>query len=412
MDFPQIIEENDTLVILTDVLRELDGLKMNANPEVSFKARRAAVMLSRAIKNITWNSRYEKQNIPVDDKLLEVTKELDGTLITNDVYLKVKATVQNISTSGYGNNSMYTGVRYLTLDLDENKQHKILTDIYETHCIPDEAGLLREGQYLIVQDGTDYKENQYGQVIFATIGIFVVKNNRLEEVTNSHELRIYNNLGVTSKGIGPRNAEQTCLFHALNDRSKTVLYASGGWGKGKSYVLNNFALQELEKGRIKKVIYVPNNSYVENTLEVGTLPGGLIDKVASQIGPLVDLIGIDQVQNLIAQDMLEVVPMACLRGRNFEESIVIVNEAQNLTEDHVKLLIGRIGEGSRIFFDGSLQQVDTLIFKNKNGLKLLLNLSKSPLYSKIFATVELKVTERSFTASAADYLDEIGGSLI
>lgn len=242
LDFPQIIEENDELVILTDVLRELDGLKLNVNPETAFKARRAAVMLSRAIKNITWNFDYEKIAIPVDDKLLEVSKQLGGTLITNDVYLKVKATIQGVPTSGYGNNSMYSGIRYLTLDLDENKQHPILDKIYNSYNIPEEAGNLREGQYLIVQDGTDYKENRYGQVIFAAIGIFVVKNNKLEEITNGHELRIYNNLGVTSKGIGPRNAEQTCLFHALNDRSKTVLFASGGWGRGKSYVLNNFAL--------------------------------------------------------------------------------------------------------------------------------------------------------------------------
>lgn len=99
--------------------------------------------------------------------------------------------------------------------------------------------------------------------------------------------------------------------------------------------------------------------------------------------------------------------MAYLRGRNFENCIVIANEAQNLDSDHVKLLLGRIGENSRIFFDGSLQQVDSPLFKNKNGLRHLLKISSSP-YADLFATVKLKKIERSRTARVADYLDEVG----
>ena len=96
-----------------------------------------------------------------------------------------------------------------------------------------------------------------------------------------------------------------------------------------------------------------------------------------------------------------------MRGRNFEDSIVLISEAQNLDEDQVKLLIGRIGNGSRIFFDGSLKQIDSTIFKNKNGLKLLLNISKSEEFSKFFSVVRLEQIERSKTAQIADYLDVI-----
>lgn len=103
--------------------------------------------------------------------------------------------------------------------------------------------------------------------------------------------------------------------------------------------------------------------------------------------------------------------MAFLRGRNFEDSIVIVNEAQNLDSDHIKLLLGRIGDNSRIFFDGSMHQIDSDLFKNKNGLKTLLNVSESP-YKDLFATVELKDIERSRTARMADYLDSIDGTIV
>lgn len=124
-------------------------------------------------------------------------------------------------------------------------------------------------------------------------------------------------------------------------------------------------------------------------------------------GSLIDLVGIDYVNRLVEEEKLEILPIAYARGRSFQNSIIIVNEAQNLTDSHVKLLIARCGEGTRIFFDGSLRQIDKDVFKNKNGMKLLLTLADSPDFSKIFSMVELKKTERSFTAQAADYLDSI-----
>ena len=179
----------------------------------------------------------------------------------------------------------------------------------------------------------------------------------------------------------------------------------------KSFILNNFAIQELEKGKIKKIVYVPNNAFTENTIDIGSLPGELLSKTIGQIGPLIDLVGIDQIQDWIKTEQLEVVPMSFIRGRSFQDSIVIVNEAQNLTEDHIKLLIGRCGEGTRIFFDGDIKQADSNIFRNKNGLKLLLKLRNSEQYSKIFATVKLETVERSITARASEYLDSLMGSI-
>lgn len=132
-----------------------------------------------------------------------------------------------------------------------------------------------------------------------------------------------------------------------------------------------------------------------------------MEKVLPSIGPLVDLVGIDQTNRWLQEEKLEIVPVAYIRGRNFNDSIIIVSEAQNLTEDHVKLLIARCGQNSKIFFDGDIPQADSSIFKDRNGLKLLLNLHKSPDFSKIFGTIQLKRIERSFVAAAADYLDTI-----
>ena len=113
LDFPQIIEENDELVILTDVLRELDGLKLNVNPETAFKARRAAVTISRNLERLTWDYSLEDTKMSVDDKLLNIAEIRKSTLITNDVYLKVKATIRGIQTHGYGGGDSYNGMKII-----------------------------------------------------------------------------------------------------------------------------------------------------------------------------------------------------------------------------------------------------------------------------------------------------------
>ena len=152
--------------------------------------------------------------------------------------------------------------------------------------------------------------------------------------------------------------------------------------------LVNYALQQLnkplDKGGINKIIWVPNNSYSQDSRELGTLPGALLDKEMPFLGSLVDIVGEQGVTKLLQEDRLEIVPISIMRGRNFNNSIVLVNEAQNLTEEHIKLLVGRIAENSRIFFDGDIKQADNHIFKNKNGLALLLKLSESQVFSEFY----------------------------
>lgn len=390
LDFPKIIQEEENIVILTDVLRELDGLKLNPNPEVSFKARRAAVVISRNLSKLNFNDNLEKEKISVDDKLIESCTPKD-ILITNDVYLKIKAIIRGLNTKGYGGTSDYQGVRYFEVDLETDPYNEELSKILNEHQYEGMA----ENEYLIVLDKNTKQ----------LVDIFCNHNNILEQVV-PHEIR---NKWINK--IYPKNPEQRCLFNALQRKDNTIIYAGGSFGTGKSFILNNYAISELEKGKISKIVYVPNNSYTENTIDIGALPGELLEKVTGQIGPLVDLVGIDEVHSMIDKEQLEVVPMGSIRGRSFQNAIIIVNEAQNLTEDHIKLLIARCGEGTRIFFDGDYKQADSAVFRNKNGLKLLLNLKDSPIYSKIFATVHLKTIERSLTAQASNFLDELTGGI-
>lgn len=124
------------------------------------------------------------------------------------------------------------------------------------------------------------------------------------------------------------------------------------------------------------------------------------------MGTLMDIVGPIIVEEMVREEKIEVAPISTMRGRNFTNSIIIVNEAQNLTEDHIKLLIARCGDGTRIFFDGDIKQADSHVFRNKNGLKLLQKLKDSPIFCKIFGTVKLINIERSLTAQASAYLDD------
>lgn len=392
LDYPQIVEDkNNQIYIATSVLKELDGLKKHINNDIAFNARRAAIYISRNLNQLLFVSECEKWGIPVDDQLIKIAKINNGVLITNDVYLKVRATIDGVETKGYNNKDDYTGVEYWYVDsIDNEKDQEGLSKLLNDNILPPEM-VLYENQYLIIKEKSTDK----------TIKIYVMKDGKPEEVENK---KIRNQW---IDYIYPRNSEQTCLFNALNNKDNTIIYAGGKYGTGKSFILNNFALQELEKGNIRKIIYIPNNSYVEGSMELGFLPGTDIEKVIPSIGPLIDLVGKDFVNQMIMKEELEIVPLAYIRGRSFKDSIIIVNEAQNLTEDHLKLLIARCGENSRIFFDGDIKQADSQLFRNKNGLKLLLNLRKSPIYCYKFATVNLLKTERSATAEAAQYLDDL-----
>lgn len=392
LDYPQIVEDrNNQIYIATSVLKELDGLKKHINNDIAFNARRAAIYISRNLNQLLFVSECEKWGIPVDDQLIKIAKIKNGVLITNDVYLKVRATIDGVETKGYNNKDDYTGVEYWYVDsIDNEKDQEDLSKLLNDNILPPEMSLY-ENQYLIIKEKSTDK----------TIKIYVMKDGKPEEVENKKIRNQWINY------VYPRNSEQTCLFNALSNKDNTIIYAGGKYGTGKSFILNNFALQELEKGNIRKIVYIPNNSYVEGSMELGFLPGTDIEKVIPSIGPLIDLVGKDFVNQMIMKEELEIVPLAYIRGRSFKDSIIIVNEAQNLTEDHLKLLIARCGENSRIFFDGDIKQADSQLFRNKNGLKLLLNLRKSPIYCYKFATVNLLKTERSATAEAAQYLDNI-----
>lgn len=400
LDYPQLVTKTDEYwIIPMAVLEEIDGLKQHKNPEIAQKARKAAVYISKNMDNIEWDMTRGYDS--VDTLLLQIANKRRATLVTNDVALKVRAELEGVEQEGYSWKDDYTGIVYMNVDdMDVDTYNEMLNNLLETGVYETDEYDFSINEYLIVPP----LENnpKYGK---ESVFVYTGKTfERVKEYTIKSE--------YTLEPIRPRNPEQICLMDALmNDIP--IIYAGGKYGTGKTFLTHNYAIMKLEQGAesadddaVKKIIYIPNNSYTQNTMELGALPGDLMEKILPSIGPLVDIAGIDQINRWISNDKLEIVPVAYIRGRNFDNAIVLVSEAENLTEEHVKLLLARCGKNTKIFFDGDIHQADSAIFKDRNGLKLLLNLHKSP-YADMFATTQFVKIERSTVAATADYLDNI-----
>lgn len=402
IDYPDIVT-HENIGIAWSVLEELDRIKI-AQDERAKKARIVLRMLRDLLEKDKLTEKDEEKkyqekieerdtqiqfidtsnynNLSVDNQLLYLCKDNNYILITNDINLQVKCIALQVQYESYTkNNEIYTGI----LRLYTPKDNKLINELYSN----DFTNLtLFENQYIVIIEDDDIKD------------VFVYRNHLIKSIKRKSIEISYDNK------IQARNTEQACLIDALYSKA-SIIYAGGSFGTGKSYLLTSYALQELQKGNINKIVYVPNNSQNENSMELGTMPGEMFDKILPYIGTLCDIVSQQEVIQMYEKGQLELLPIAIARGRSFDNSIILVNEAQNLTEEHVKLLIARCGQNSRIFFDGDIKQADSNIFRQKSGLKLLTKLRFSKDYSDLFAAVRLEQIERSRTAQAAGYLDEL-----
>ena len=120
--------------------------------------------------------------------------------------------------------------------------------------------------------------------------------------------------------------------------------------------------------------------------------------------PLADhLGGVDGLNLLITQGKIELQHFGYIRGRSLSNCIVLCSEAENMTKEHMQLLISRIAENSTLWINGDYNQIDDLVFENNNGLIQAINILKG---NELFGHVELSITERSATANLSSLFDK------
>lgn len=274
----------------------------------------------------------------------------------------------------------YTGYREIFVE-DE-----FLGKFYTGEISP-ETFELKNNEYLIVT-------NAKGEAI----DYFRNKNGILERIK-------YPEIGNNFTGImRPRNPQQYCALDLLKNEDVPVKLLTGRFGTGKTMACVVAALQAIEEGRFEKVVFVRNNVQVKDTDNLGALPGDIDNKMLPYLLPFADHCGgLEGIKRLVDEGKLEVIPLAYLRGRSIRNAIIYSMESENLTKEHIQLIIGRVDEGSQVWFDGDLKQRDKGVFEKSQGLERMIERLQG---DSLFGYVHMPKVERSVVAALADKMDD------
>lgn len=170
------------------------------------------------------------------------------------------------------------------------------------------------------------------------------------------------------KSVAPKTANQRKYIEAIQDHDLT--FGIGPAGTGKSYLSVAMAVQSLFSKQVDRIILT--RPAVEAGEKLGFLPGDLQDKVDPYLRPLYDalfdLVDNERVTKMLEKRIIEVAPLAFMRGRSLNNSFIILDEAQNTTGEQMKMFLTRIGFGSKVVVTGDITQID-LPRGQRSGLK-------------------------------------------
>ena len=162
----------------------------------------------------------------------------------------------------------------------------------------------------------------------------------------------------SGKAISPKTEGQRSFIEAME--KKTIVFAVGPAGTGKTYLAVAYAVSMLKKGEIHRIILT--RPAVEAGESLGFLPGDLKEKVDPYLRPLYDalhdLMGAETTEKLIEKGTIEIAPLAYMRGRTLDDAVIILDEAQNTTPAQMKMFLTRLGFQSRMIITGDVTQVD------------------------------------------------------
>jgi phosphate starvation-inducible PhoH-like protein len=173
--------------------------------------------------------------------------------------------------------------------------------------------------------------------------------------------------------IYPKNLSQETYLLKLNDSNKMIVFAIGPAGTGKTMLAVQWAIDQLKYGTADKIIITRPAVSVDE--EHGFLPGDLNEKMAPWTKPIFDVFAENfnarEIENFVKEGVIETSPLAYMRGRTFKNAVVIADEMQNATPSQMKMLLTRLGTGSKMVVTGDLQQADR---PSNNGLLEFLKL--------------------------------------
>ena len=167
--------------------------------------------------------------------------------------------------------------------------------------------------------------------------------------------------------IIPRNKNQETYVLKLLDESKDIVFGIGPAGTGKTLLACQVAVKLFKAGTVDKIIVT--RPAVAADEDLGFLPGTLEQKMAPWTRPIFDVLreyfNAKEIEGMIEEGIIEIAPLAYMRGRTFKSSFILADEMQNATPNQMKMLLTRLGEGSMMAVTGDLAQADRI---DQNGL--------------------------------------------
>lgn len=391
----------EKFIIAQKTLEEIENIKVSNSKdgEVKYKARQISrlldkhngdydvVLYSPKIKeiiesyflsetpdNIILASAYY-YNLNVSEVLV-CSDDLNCKFISRNIFGLPTKGVSDINL--VKNLDEYLGYKELTLSDEEMSYFYCHTNENIYDCLRNEYLIIKKSDGEVVDyrkwDGNEYRAVSYKQVNSTFMG-----------------------------KIKPRNPQQVLAFDMLQNKDQTIKIISGKFGTGKDLIMIANALKLIEEGKYDKLIYIRNAVDVKDASAIGFLPGSKEEKLRPYAMPLADHLGGETGLDMqIMAGNIEIEHLGYIRGRDLKNAIVYCSEAENLTKEHVQLLIGRIGDGSSLWMNGDFKQTDRVVYRMNNGL--LSAVEKLAGHEK-FGYVQLQKTERSETAAMADLLD-------
>lgn len=374
----KLIEEGNKLVVCTLVLEELDNHKDGKDGEKAFKARTAIKFLNKyedQIEFITSDGcqaeaikRYEFDPNKPDNKILEaaIIYEIETgeklEIYTNDISMSIKA--------------RRLGLECLTPEYEEDKSYKGYIEIKGTEEENDYtlkelmvSDTLHPNQYIIVTD-TDYEEN--GEIFERSYAVKWTGDDYAETII------------PRSKELQPKNMPQACAIDLMFSKDIPIKIICGGYGSGKTYIAVKSAEELINRYFCYSKLLLVRNPIPADNIDIGALPGTKHDKVGSYFQSMTQYLS--DVSSNIYEDsfdpdnleaakrrgyQLEMEIPSFMKGRSVDDTLMIVDECEDLNLKLIKLLGTRIGNNSAIVLTGDWHQAEQQ-YKYDSGISKLI----------------------------------------